>query len=430
MKLSIIGTGKLGSSMVAYYASKGHSVVAIDNNIELIEDFNNGLCPVQETNLKETLDKCQFNVKFTTSYESAKETDITFIIVPTPTDDSGEFTNEYIVNVLKRLCLVLRDKKSYHLIVITSTVKLYSMRTEFAPLVESLMERKVNDGYGLVYNPEFIALGSVIHDLSNPDTILVGESDDKAGKLLEQFYIMTCENRPVIHRMSWENAEVAKMMLNVFVTMKISLANTFTEVCDKIVGGDIDKVTNFLGDDTRIGKKYLKGGLGYSGPCFPRDCKAFAKMGERIGLYLDLPVINDAFNKEHNNRVVKNAMKLLPSGTCRVSLLGVAYKPNTPLSTESSAHDLVTTLKLFGHEVLAYDPMAKIENVKMVGSIEECLKDSDLAIIVTQWKQFSSLKPKDFKIMRNPYIYDCWRMLNRRCFINSGVKYKALGVNE
>ncbi|MFA5300775.1 MAG: hypothetical protein WC389_21505, partial [Lutibacter sp.] len=101
---------------------------------------------------------------------------------------------------------------------------------------------KINDNYGLCYNPEFIALGSVIHDLANPDSILIGESNGKSGELLSRFYLMTCENKPLIHRMSWENAEVAKIMLNVFVTTKISLANTFAEVCNKIEGGDIDKV--------------------------------------------------------------------------------------------------------------------------------------------------------------------------------------------
>ncbi|MFA5300774.1 MAG: UDP binding domain-containing protein, partial [Lutibacter sp.] len=164
--------------------------------------------------------------------------------------------------------------------------------------------------------------------------------------------------------------------------------------------------------------------------CFPRDCKAFYKMGDRLGLELPLQKVNDVFNKDHNSYVVKDAMKGLSKDATTVALLGVSFKPNTPIITESPAIQMAKVLDTFGYNVKAYDPQGKMGKVKMCESIEECLSGSDLAIIVTPWNQFKALKPNDFKIMRNPYVYDCWRLLNRRCFENSGVKYKALGVND
>jgi UDPglucose 6-dehydrogenase len=430
VKISIVGCGRLGSPMSAYYAARGHSVVAIDHDDKIIDSFNRGGCPINETGLSELLRHARLYINFTTSYARIKDTDITFIIVPTPTDESGEYYNGFVNNALKEVCNAIKYKTSYHLIVVTSTVKLGSMRNEFTPLCESILCRKIEDGWSLVYNPEFIALGNVIHDLAKPDSILIGMAHPRAGDLLEKFYLATCENNPSIHRMSWENAEIAKIMLNVFVVNKISLANTFAQVCDNIKGGNIDAVTNFLGMDSRIGLKYLKGGLGYAGSCFPRDNRAFVKASQRVGVDIPINRMTDDFNKKHNVYALERALNGIPKDSKIVSLLGVSFKPNTYVTEESPAIQMADKLIEIGYEVKAYDPQAKIEKVKMCGSVAECLKDSDLAIIVTPWDVFKDLKPTDFSEMRNPNVYDCWRIMGREQLIDSGIRYRALGWNN
>jgi UDPglucose 6-dehydrogenase len=430
LKVSVVGLGKLGACMLALYASKGHKVYGVDVNQETVDCINKGLCPVKEPYLPQYLKAARDNIYCSTDYGGIKNTEITFIIVPTPTDETGEFTNRYVSEALAKVCEVIKDKKQYHLIVVTSTVKLGSMRKDFAPIMESVTKSKVNEKFGLDYNPEFIALGDVIHGLDAPDALLIGESDKVAGDLLHMFYADTCKIMPAVHRMSWENAEVSKLMLNVCVTTKISLANTITQVCDRIQGGNVDKVTAFLGADSRIGSKYIKGGLSFSGECFPRDCRAFYKMGERIGLECSLQRVNDEFNNKHNKFVLSKMLKLLPKGAKRVSLLGVSFKPNTPVTTESPAIDFANGLTTYGYEVVAYDPQGKIKEAKMKSSIKDCLQDSDLAVLVTPWSEFKDLVSEDFQVMKSPIILDCWRLLGKGLFKGTNVEYHALGLND
>ena len=136
---------------------------------------------------------------------------------------------------------------------------------------------------GLCYNPEFIALGSVVSDMLRPDLLLIGESDTTAGDILERLYDVTCENRPAVQRMNFVNAELTKLAINTFVTTKISYANMLADICERLVGADVDVVTRAVGSDSRIGARYMKGAIGYGGPCFPRDNVALSALARSLG---------------------------------------------------------------------------------------------------------------------------------------------------
>ena len=157
--------------------------------------------------------------------------------------------------------------------------------------------RQVGPSLGLCYNPEFIALGSVVRDMLRPDMILIGESDTTAGDILERLYDAACENRPAVQRMNFVNAELTKLAINTFVTTKISYANMLADICERLAGADVDVVTRAVGSDSRIGARYLKGAIGYGGPCFPRDNVAFSALARSLGAQAQLAETTDAINR-------------------------------------------------------------------------------------------------------------------------------------
>ena len=442
MKLSVIGLGRLGLPMATLYASKGFDVIGVDVNADLVRQINKGLCPIFETGLLWLMGSLDSKLNVTVDYDKAVEqSNISFIIVPTPSDKNGKFINEYVQSVIMKLGTAFKEKQGYHLFVVTSTVMPGSCADLFIPELEKVSGKKCGVDFGVSYNPEFIALGSVIRDMMKPDVILIGESDKKAGNILEEFYRQFHEQAPPlppICRMSLWNAEVAKLSLNVYITTKISLANVFAEICEKIPGGDVDKVTGFLGFDSRIGSKYLKGGTGFAGPCFPRDGRAFMEVAKQFGVACPIEVAVDEFNKQHNAEIVKRALEILKGDGKTVSILGLTYKPNTNIVEESPALQMIQVLLAHGYEVRAFDPEG-IDNARqeLTGfpiewskSIFNCLRGSDLCIITIPWQDFV-LEPAIFlNNMRTPRVLDCWRMLDRECFEDAGVEYYGLGVNK
>ena len=186
-----------------------------------------------------------------------------------------------------------KQRKPYHLFVITSTVSPGTREENIIPLIEAMSGKKLSIDFGVCYTPEFVALGSVINDSLNPDMVLIGESDRRAGDGVEHIYAQVCENKPYIARMSIISAEVMKLSLNSYVTMKISFANTLASLCERIPGADVDAITNALGADKRISPYYLKGGLSFGGPCFPRDNRLLAYTARQAGLEAPLAEASD-----------------------------------------------------------------------------------------------------------------------------------------
>jgi len=184
--ISVIGLGKLGVCSAACLALKGFNVIGVDISKNCVDSINNGRVPIQEPGLQETIDRARGRFKATHSYEEAvKESDITFLIVPTPSKDDGHFSDEYLQDCLKHLSNALRTTpKEYHLFVITSTVSPGTTDERLIPLIEAESGKKLNKDFGVCYNPEFIALGSVIKDFLNPDMLLIGESDQRAGDII------------------------------------------------------------------------------------------------------------------------------------------------------------------------------------------------------------------------------------------------------
>jgi UDPglucose 6-dehydrogenase len=365
--------------------------------------------------------------------QAVQNSDASFVIVPTPSDSTGFFSNRFVLQAMETLGKALRNKTGYHMVVITSTVMPGSTGSDIKAALEAASGRKVGPDLGLCYNPEFIALGSVVRDMLYPDSILIGESDAKAGDMLQAIYLQMCENKPPVQRMNWVSAELTKISVNTYVTTKISYANMLAQVCERLPGADADVVTSAIGCDSRIGVKYLKGALGYGGPCFPRDNVAFSALARATGAPALLAEATDQLNRRQVPRLAEIIRSRLPEGGT-VGILGLSYKPHTEVVEESQGLDLAKHLASIGVRVVVYDPAA-MENAKRelgtaitcAASAAACARQADVLVITTAWPEFKNLTPADLKSgERRPAIVDCWRVLPADLFANLS-EYLRLG---
>jgi UDPglucose 6-dehydrogenase len=420
MKLSVIGLGKLGSPLAAVLASKGFPVVGTDLNATFVDALNDGRAPVDEPRLQELISDNRERLRATPDAVAAvAETDVTFVIVPTPSDENGRFTNRFIVDAMKTVGTGIRRKDGYHLVVITSTVMPGSTGGEIRAALEVHSGRLVGDSLGLCYNPEFIALGSVVRDMLTPDMILIGESDAKAGETLERIYLQSCDNKPVIRRMNFVNAELTKISVNTYVTTKISYANMLADLCDRIPGADVDVVSQAVGSDSRIGAKYLRGAIGYGGPCFPRDNVAFAALARTLGARAELAEATDSINQYQVERVMGAVLARLPEGGT-VGILGLSYKPDTSVVEQSQGVALASRLLDAGRPVIAYDPKALATAQDVIGrtfaaaaSAEDCVRRASVVVVMTPWPEFRAIPLEAFSHPQRLTVIDCWRLLAR-----------------
>jgi len=415
IKLSVVGLGKLGAPMLATFAHKGYQVVGMDLNQAFVDAINNARAPVPEPQLQEMLTAGVGRYRATMDMrEAVLETDVTFIIVPTPSGEDRFFRNDYVISALESIGQALREKSGYHNVVVTSTVMPGSTGGVLKDTLERASDRKVGDNLGLCYNPEFIALGTVIRDMLHPDMLLIGESDSKAGDMLEQIYRGSVESNPEFQRMNWVNAELCKIAVNTYVTTKISYANMIADVCDYLPGANADVVTSALGADSRIGKKYIKGAIAYGGPCFPRDNKAFAALGRHLGARTDLAEATDAINDHQTTRLVDTVKAFSDAGST-ITVLGLSYKPNTPVIEESQGLALAKELAAQGYTVRISDPgallsLGQAESLpsKHCKIVEEALRGADVAVIMTPWPEYRDLQiPTDGPRL----VIDPWRVI-------------------
>jgi UDPglucose 6-dehydrogenase len=415
MQVAVVGLGKLGAPLAAVLASKGNEVLGIDLNPEAVRLLNEGSAPVEEPGLQALVTGSRERLSATTDLAPAAESDVSILLVPTPSDERGAFSNEHVLAAVGELGARLRGRDDYHVVVVASTVMPGSCDGEIRPALESASGRRVGETLGLCYSPEFIALGSVIRDMLEPDMVLIGESDPRAGEVLERLYSGVVENDPPFRRMSLVNAELTKIAVNTYVTMKISYANTLADMCERLAGADVEVVTDALGLDTRIGAKYLRGAISYGGPCFPRDNKAFGVLARDTGTKPLLAEATDAVNVAQTDRLARVVQARLEAGNS-VGILGLAYKPDTGVIEESPGIALARLLANAGYEVHVYDPVATEAGVKALGglvqgasSVAELLEKSDVAVIATPWPEFAELP-----IGRNgkrAVVIDCWRLL-------------------
>lgn len=433
MGLSVVGLGKLGACLAACLASKGYETIGLDIDERTVDSINRGEAPVAEPRLQELLTASKDRLTATSDFaEIIADSGITFLVTPTPSEPDGHFSDRYLKSALEALAAALRQSgKEYHLFVVTSTVSPGTTEESLIPLIERHSGRKLNDGFGVCYSPEFIALGSVINDFLNPDLVLIGESDQRAGDTLAGIYQAVCENTAHVARMSIISAEIMKISLNSYVTMKISFANSLANICEVIPGADIDAISRALGADKRISPYYIRGGLAYGGPCFPRDNKAFVSFARKYGREALLAETTDRVNQHQGSHLADLVLKHLPDDR-RVSVLGLAYKPDTPVIEESAAIKLIEQLLARDVRVAVYDPLAVDETKAVFGetvqyatSLRDCLSHSKCWVFTLPYNEFTNVD-SSYVASNQTTVIDCWRMLDP-AKLGEQVRYVALG---
>ena len=441
MKSSVIGLGKLGSPLAACLAARGLTVIGVDQDARKVEAINQGQPPVHEPGLAEMLARSEGRLTATADIEAAvRDTQITFIVVSTPSDPAGGFSLRYVEPVCQAIGRALSKKGEYHLVGLTSTVMPGTTGGPVREMLEKASGKKMGADFGLCYSPEFIALGSVIRDFLNPDMLLIGESDAHAGDVLQALYAQVCENKPSVARMVFVNAEVTKLAVNTYVTTKISYANMLARICERLPGANVDVITSALGLDTRIGAKYLKGAVSYGGPCFPRDNLALVQLAQQLGVPPDLAQTVDRFNRAQGlwlADLVQHSMKHRTQGQSTVGILGLTYKAGTDVVEEAVGFLLTNELARRGVKVLAFDPAygkvsapAAIANVSFAATALECIGKSDLVVLATSWPEFSAIPGGQWVRSGDPRtVIDCWRAVK---FLHDtpGVHYLGLGIGE
>lgn len=371
MNVAVFGLGKLGQPMAVVLARAGHQVTAYDVEPTVRNEVSHLRATVDEPMLAEEMALCGSNLTVAETVEEAVDaSDIGYVIVPTPSNPNGEFSNAFVVDAVNAIGRALRLKTDPYSVTICSTMMPGSTRGEIQGILEASADRPVD----LVYSPQFIALGSVLHDMRNPDVFLVGTDSAWAYEQVTAVADSVFENPDDVY-IAWLNpteAEVAKISINAYVTMKLSFANSLGQICAQVPGVDGYRVARTIGQDSRIGSKYILPGGPYGGPCFPRDTDAFGAFADSYtddAGWAQLAFATADLNDFVVEKVVKAAVAAANDEDrdreCSILLLGTGYKPGSPVTEESFAFrvadqlaDEMTNMGL-EFEVFAHDEHAQ-----------------------------------------------------------------------
>ena len=405
-KINVVGLGKLGACSAVCLAHKGFKIMGYDINQETISLLKKNKAHIVERDFQNYLSKTKKNLIFTNKIdEILKHSDTTFIIVPTPSKKDHTFDNSYIIKFLTEVSLTIKKLKiKKHHFVINSTVMPTSCEKIFIPLIEKNSSLKYIKDFTLSYNPEFIALGSVINDFLNPDMILIGESSKKDGDKLEYIYNKVCNNKPVINRMSLVSAEITKISLNAFVTMKISFANSIKNICLDTPGSNPNDITKALGSDKRISPLYIKPGLPFAGPCFPRDNKALISFISKKNEFYHLAKSTDIINELHKKRILKIIKNRISKNKYnKIGIFGIAFKDGSNVIEQSITINILDKFpktKFYLYDTY-FNKFNYSKNSVLLKNKNELLS-CDLIIIN------HILNSKQIKFFKNKNIIDLW----------------------
>lgn len=425
MNIGYVGLGKLGLPCAVAVVEKGHTLYCFDVNRQAVENYQKGISNIYEPDMDERLKSALPSMTFVdTVDEAVLNSEITFIAVQTPhppeLDGSvrhhhvrKEFDYSYLLKAAEDIAHTLNrcNPRDYKVVSIISTVLPGTTRALVYPAMQKLITRPIDQGWGLCYNPFFIAMGQTISDFFNPEFTLIGEkatasSSSRAGEILGEFY-NTIQDSPKL-RMTWDNAETVKMYYNTFIGFKIIFANTLMQICHNTPGGDCDVVADALSlaSDRLISKKYLRGGMGDGGGCHPRDNLALSYLSDKLGLdYNIFDFVMTVREKQTEWLVDLMCQYKLPK-----VILGKTFKPRTNLIDGSPSILLGNILKERGEEVTFYDPVVAPNLPPKVPSVY---------LIGTMWEKF-----KDFEFVPGSVVIDPWRMIES---VPEGVKLISVG---
>jgi UDPglucose 6-dehydrogenase len=432
MKIGVIGTGYVGLVSAVGLAELGHTVVGTDVDRDKIEKASQGIPNIYEPGLEELLRSNLEKGNLTFSHEleeTIRSCDVLFVCVNTPQKEDGSADMSFIEAVSRKIAENLDD---YKLVVEKSTVPVKT--SSWIKRTIDLYKKK-DVPFDVASNPEFLREGSAVEDFLNPDRIIIGVETDKARDLLCEIY---AKHKDLILITNIDTAELIKHASNSFLAMKISFINLMANLCEK-TEADVELVAKGMGLDPRIGPRFLGAGLGYGGSCFPKDVRALIKIGEDLGVSLDMLKEVDRVNVARIQAFVekiKKALWILKEKN--IAVLGLSFKPQTDDIRNAPSINLINVLVEEGSCLRLYDPKA-MDNMKAVfpedhpnitytSSPYEAVEGVNALLIVTEWEGFCNLDlEKIKKAMANPIIIDGRNIFDPDVVRTLGFEYYSVG---
>ncbi len=428
-RLAFVGAGYVGLVSGTCLAEVGHSVILVDNNKEKIARLKRGGIPIYEPGLERLVRK---NAKagrltFTTNLPSAiKKSEVIFIAVNTPPLPDGQADLSYVAGAARQIA---QAANSYKVIVDKSTVPVQTGERVLETIKQH--NQKTVD-VDVVSNPEFLREGSAVEDFLQPDRIVVGVDNKRAEKIMRAVYRPF--KAPFIVT-DVKSAELIKHASNSFLATKISFTNALARLCE-LSGANIDQVVKGMGLDQRIGRHFLKAGLGYGGSCLPKDVSAFIsiarELGYNFGLLKEVAKINNR-TRSLFMRKINRALWVIKGRT--VAVWGLAFKPNTDDMRNAPSIEIVNQLHADGAAIQAYDPQANQTAKAVLGNkvrykknMYDALKGADALVIVTDWDEFKEVDwDKAASLLDNPIIIDGRNMYEPQEMEKKGLVYHSVG---
>jgi UDPglucose 6-dehydrogenase len=433
LRLTVLGTGYLGTTHAACMASLGFDVLGVDTDAKKVDQLNAGHLPIYEPELSELLHSGldSGRLAFTTSYlRVAAFGDVHFICTGTPPQPGSDHADLSQIHGCVMALAPLLDRPC--LIVGKSTVPVGTARRIAAELAEAC------HGVELAWNPEFLREGSAVADALAPDRIVAGVASPWAEGILRQVYARPIADGTPFFVTELETAELAKVAANAFLATKVSFINAMAEVCEA-AGGDVRALSQILGADSRIGSAFLRPGIGFGGGCLPKDIRAFIARAADLQADQALGFLRevDAINLRRRTRTADLAHELAGGDLAGVPVcvLGAAFKPGSDDVRDSPALDVAQILHGMGARVTVYDPAALTNarracpELRYAATLAEAARDAHIVLLLTEWAEFAELRPDDLgTLVARRNIIDGRNALDPAPWCAAGWNYRALGV--
>jgi UDPglucose 6-dehydrogenase len=442
MKISIVGAGYVGLVTGACLAERGHDVICVDVDPRKVEMINSGQAPIHESGLPELLQRNSgVRLRASTNLAAAvATTDLTFVAVGTPAVD-GKIDLKYVEMAASEIGSALRNKSSYHTVVVKSTVIPGTTAGVVRTALERASDKIAGEGFGLGMNPEFLTEGTAVADFTHPDRLVLGGIDARTHDVLRDLYSSFDEAVPRVMT-NPTTAEMIKYASNAVLATMISFSNEIARLCTAV--GDVDAIevmrgvhqaayfTVRHGDDKRAAPitSFLEPGCGFGGSCLPKDVTALIGQGREKGIALNLLQSVLDINRGQIDEIMRLIGRHYASLTdVPVAVLGLAFKPDTDDLRESPAFPIMRRLKAQGARLTAYDPIARpsdhedMAGVKLAGSLREAIAGAKIVVLVTRWAEFSQLAGLLDELSLSPLVVDGRRVLDPGSFAH----YEGIG---
>lgn len=451
LSICVVGTGYVGLTTGVCLATIGHKVTCIDKDDQKVKMLIDGKAPIYEPGIEQLLCIAADQIHFTTEFHDCRNADVIIMAVGTPPSADGSADLSFIEAAIEQVAMYLNEDK-FQVIVNKSTVPIgTAQRTELL-LKKVLGKLNKKSNFAVVSNPEFLREGVAVHDTLYPDRIVIGSDDVNAFTVMRMVYAAIVEQTfndpkvcprpegyslPTLVTTDVTSAEMIKYAANAFLAAKISFINEIGGLCEK-VGADVLEVARGIGLDKRIGARFLQAGVGWGGSCFGKDTIALISTGKEYSYEMPIIGASITINKRQRIRVIEKLQENLRIVRGRtISILGLAFKPETDDLRDAPALDIIQSLVDMGARVKAYDPVAMDNCRQRYPELEieycscalEAAQDCDALVILTEWEEFRRLPVEKFAsvMVGSKLLIDGRNIIDKDKAENAGLSYVGFG---